>query len=372
MPFQIAVTPPQSFNVQAQENIAQQNAANKVSNQGASNESQIVSSNTTVSSDNSALATKNEKNNFLQPPSVNQIPKAFNVECLQKSQSNEDLMKTLGSKGNRCSQLFESARTGAKTPDHIKQMLTEINKVYDNGTLFRNGKKLDKSEFTREMFHTAVLSGAHIVVQDNGAMTKALTVEDNQNDNGWINYAKQGGKQCYDGKFYSRDGLLGSSHYGGAKGQWGADVGHALKDKGFAPKDQRWMGHLLVGTTPKGHSFFQFENNGTSNSTDRWWNHGSDVKEHYFSKQQVGPQGKVDASEKAGKENHFVVIQQSSFHVSANDGNNNNYDIDADDDDLSDDDVQQVDANNNDVPDAPKPNAEQEKVVTEFDGLTLD
>lgn len=331
---------PSFFGAQKSDKVSEQADLNKAQNQNSPDDVQADSVNLQVASQNSALAKSNEQSSLsnLNLEDDVEVSKASSVKMVEKNQSNDDMIEELAKDATRCSDLFYTAMTSQKTPEHIKDVLRVIDNSYASSTFSRNGEVLDKSKFTREMFHAALLHGAHVVVEDHGLMAAKLLEKGKESSNGMLSYMWNGGKQAYEGHFYSRNGIKESSHYGNNTKQWGADLGHALeKQDYFTSKNGGWMGHLLMGKTDQGHSFIQFENNGISNYTDKYVHHSKDYLDHRASNwKQVGPQGKIDASEKQGKENHFVLkpsvqqnpdlidFSQNKQKPSDNNNNNNN------------------------------------------------
>ncbi|MFC4160034.1 hypothetical protein [Chitinimonas lacunae] len=286
---------------------------NETLNQSSSN----VSSNQQAVSINSVSASNNA-----QPPSLQSSSSSSSVDDVQalelkfpeQNKANSALLKDLASDCKRCDATFDAVVSDDKVPKHIRQMLTTIDAHYDTCDFSRCDEALDKQNFSKEMFRTALLHGGHMVFEDNGELCKTLLQQGGQINNGWGSYLSNMGKQSYNGEFYDRVGQ--SSHYKRSNNdgkfsftsstyqtpQWGSDIGHAVQGSGR----KEWMGHLLIGTTFDGHSFIQFENNGTANFSDKYPSHGKDFYNHWKSDYlQVGPMGKVEASEKKGT--HFTA-----------------------------------------------------------------
>ncbi|MDK2124380.1 hypothetical protein [Parachitinimonas caeni] len=113
-------------------------------------------------------------------------------------------------------------------------------------------------------FHTAMYSGAHLIVEDGGQLAQDLL-------------AQNGAEERI------------SSHHPGGGPQYGID----LQPKG--------SGHVLFGTTNQNDTFIQFEGSGPKEP-----GHAGDFIEHtsnYYSYLQVGAQGlTIPASEKDGRQ----------------------------------------------------------------------
>lgn len=146
----------------------------------------------------------------------------------------------------------------------------------------RGGANLQN--FNANEFHAALLMGAHFVVPDGGALLNALTTQGP-------------GAQPSAASFNART----SSHYNG-QNQFGMDLPNG-------------MGHLLVGTTANGDTFFQLESHGLGNPNQGTMETLSEVFGHTVSYLQhigtsddyvqIGPQGCIAGSE---KDNNHVVL----------------------------------------------------------------
>lgn len=173
------------------------------------------------------------------------------------------------------SKKFDSAMTATKIEE--QECVMELLAGIDLSKLQRDGKPL---EMTRGQFLTALMLGCHFVVNDNGIFADSLR------DVGGDHMEKRG-----------------SSHYlNSPHPQYGMDLPAGI-------------GHLLVGKTETGQTFFQLEAHGLGNSRQTWGEWVSEVGGHsrsWFqhvgsssSYVQIGPHGAIEGSEKDG--NHVVI-----------------------------------------------------------------
>ncbi len=155
----------------------------------------------------------------------------------------------------------------------VMELLADI----DLSKLQRGGKPL---EMTQKQFLTALMLGCHFVVNDNGMFADSL--------------------QEVGGDYMEK---RGSSHYLDSPApQYGMDLPGGI-------------GHLLLGKTDSGQTFFQLEAHGLGNSRQTWGEWVSEVGGHsrsWFqhvgsssSYVQIGPHGAIEGSEKDG--NHVVI-----------------------------------------------------------------
>ncbi|SAI56906.1 Uncharacterised protein [Bordetella ansorpii] len=183
------------------------------------------------------------------------------------------------------SQIINGAGPGV---DEHSQALVATLANYSQFVVPQNG-------MTQDEFVSAVFSGAHVVVADEGLQFARWASDENL-------------------QWQPRQ----SSHYQEARHS-GTDmmsvVADKVKDK-FSPLSEtpqlgidlpRGLGHLLVGRMPEsegGHTFFQLEAHGCS--ARDFLPHMADFLLHKSSGDaQVGPQGLIHATEKQGT--HFVV-----------------------------------------------------------------
>lgn len=143
--------------------------------------------------------------------------------------------------------------------------------------LQRGGQGLALS---RQQFHSALMHGCHFVVNDNGQLYDRLR--------------QTGGNDMQP---------RGSSHYKSSPHQqYGMDL----------PGE---IGHLLIGRTDTGQTFFQLESHGVGNGVQGAWNKFKDFAGHMQSWAmhigsssayvQIGPHGAIEGSEK--DQNHVVI-----------------------------------------------------------------
>ncbi|MFC4160036.1 hypothetical protein [Chitinimonas lacunae] len=273
-----------------------------------------------------------QPNNSAKPPSQlqgkqideSELPKAQSMSSAKSAKVNSDFMASLKD-AQKLSDDFVAVMTDKKVPAHVRNVMTVLDNAYDQFDFSRKKTDLDKGEFTKEAYRAALMKGAHIEFQDGGALLQELLKQGGQHEDG---------VKAQDGHFYNRKGE--SSHYFEYNtkslfttdysykqtNQYGADLGHAAKNSGAKP----WVGHLLIGNTinhsldksidsnwAKGNTFVQFENNGTASKMDKYVYHGSDYGSHrYNAKQQVGPMGVIEASEKPDKLTHLVATPSNN------------------------------------------------------------
>ncbi|MDK2122711.1 hypothetical protein [Parachitinimonas caeni] len=160
--------------------------------------------------------------------------------------------------------------------DFTSTVLSKLDGVFASGTTFvmHNGKN---SETTGDhaLFRAALLSGAHVIVEDGGALHKEM-----------LTAAKDANQKV---------GTKGSSHHPNGSDQCRLPL--ALNKDG---------GELLMGKTASGDTWFQLEKFGADSSghfgSDGYMGHVASSSEYV----QVGPFGNSKMSEKDG--NHMVVI----------------------------------------------------------------
>ncbi|WP_241075604.1 hypothetical protein [Achromobacter insuavis] len=172
------------------------------------------------------------------------------------------------------SQLFNNALNNPNATQQETDVMTTLNGVA-LGNLTRGGQPL---QMNQQEFHAALMCGGHFVVNDNGALANQL-----QQDGG--------------GQMQAR----GSSHYKGASQQYGMDL--------------PGVGHLLIGQTNNGDSFFQLESHGVGNPQQNLLQRAQEFGGHMLSwgmhvgssssYVQIGPHGAIEGSE---KDNNHVVI----------------------------------------------------------------
>ena len=172
---------------------------------------------------------------------------------------------------------FEGALPEAD--EAVVSALEQLNQAFQGSATQTRGDA-DLANFGIEEFHAALLRGAHFVVSDGGELFQALTeTEDSA------------------AGFNART----SSHYNG-QDQFGMDLPNG-------------MGHLLVGRTESGDTFFQLEAHGVGNPNQSTMEKVTEVLGHTVSYLQhigsdtsyvqIGPQGCIAGSEKDG--NHVVL-----------------------------------------------------------------
>ncbi len=179
------------------------------------------------------------------------------------------------------SERYEGIRTSDETPGTTRQVLTDLNQAFTTAqTQSRHGSP---TTLNQEQFHAVLARGGHFVVTDGGALCNQL---------------RQSGGEG----FVER----GSSHYkGSGHAQYGMDLPGGL-------------GHLLIGRTNSGDTFFQLESHGTGGGAHSVGEKLKDLAGHtqsYFqhigsssSYVQLGPQGCIEGSEKDN--NHVILTPQ--------------------------------------------------------------
>lgn len=174
------------------------------------------------------------------------------------------------------STLFNTERNNMGNTQGERDVLNRLHGL-NLGNAQRGGAPV---ALTQSQFHSALLHGQHFVVNDGGALYLQL-----QND--------------------SQGGLVarGSSHYKSQPAQqYGMDLPGGI-------------GHLLVGRTDTGGTFFQLESHGVGNGVQGLWNKFTDLVGHTQSwlqhigssdsYVQIGPHGCIEGSE---KDNCHVVL----------------------------------------------------------------
>ncbi|MGE8657729.1 MAG: hypothetical protein ACN6O8_13390 [Achromobacter sp.] len=173
------------------------------------------------------------------------------------------------------SQLLTNALNNPQATPQETAVMNRLNGVALNN-LTRGGQAL---QMNQQQFHAALMCGGHFVVNDGGALANQL-----QQDGG--------------GQMQAR----GSSHYKGSPHQqYGMDL--------------PGVGHLLIGRTNTGDSFFQLESHGVGNPQQGWGEWAQEFGGHMLSwgmhigssssYVQIGPHGAIEGSE---KDNNHVVI----------------------------------------------------------------
>ncbi|MGB3816870.1 hypothetical protein [Achromobacter pulmonis] len=170
---------------------------------------------------------------------------------------------------------FTNALNNNQATQQETDVMNRLNGVALNN-LTRGGQAL---QMTQQQFHAALMCGGHFVVNDGGAFANQL-----QQDGG--------------GQMQAR----GSSHYKGSPHQQ-----HGM--------DLPGVGHLLIGRTNNGDSFFQLESHGVGNPQQGWGEWAQEFGGHMLSwgmhigssasYVQIGPHGAIEGSE---KDNNHVVI----------------------------------------------------------------
>jgi hypothetical protein len=207
----------------------------------------------------------------------NMTPKFLGISGYSFSQSlpNEpDFQRAIQTKGGECHQIYQETVGDKTTSPAVRDTLRALDGAMTQN-LTRGGEDIQLSS---QEFHAALLCGGHFVKNDGGELLRDLLKT---------------------GNFEERT----SSHYKGSGKQYGMDLPHG-------------MGHLLIGRTNDGGTFFQLESHGTGGGDDKtrmqklgdfvghtksYFKHiGSD--EHYV---QVGPQGCIAGSEK--DQMHVVI-----------------------------------------------------------------
>ena len=185
-----------------------------------------------------------------------------------------DFHSAINDNGAR-SALFNTALNNPQATPHETAVMNRLNGV-GLGNLTRGGQPL---QMNQQEFRAALMCGGHFVVNDGGALANQL-----QQDGG--------------GQMQAR----GSSHYKGTPHpQYGMDL--------------PGVGHLLIGRTNNGDSFFQLESHGVGNPQQSLLQRAQEFGGHMLSwgmhigssssYVQIGPHGAIEGSE---KDNNHVVI----------------------------------------------------------------
>ena len=173
---------------------------------------------------------------------------------------------------------YQTARDDQNSPVAVRNVLAALDTAFTSaGGQVRNGQNLN---LNLESFHAVLARGGHFVVNDNGALNDQLV---------------QIGGTSMIGR--------GSSHYkGSGHAQHGMDLPNGL-------------GHLLIGKTDAGHTFFQLESHGTGGGATTIQEKLHDLAGHTQSYLQhigsgsayvqLGPQGCIEGSE---KDNNHVIL----------------------------------------------------------------
>jgi hypothetical protein len=172
--------------------------------------------------------------------------------------------------------MVNAAATGASTG--VKTVIGALQDAHADAASTRGGKPIN---LTNDQFSCALLLGAHFVKQDGGALYDTLRQTADEN-----------GKNLFQPRT--------SSHYDSTQSpQFGADLPGG-------------MGHLLIGKTDSGDTFFQLESHGVGGEKSGWdetLGHAKGYAQHISSDDhfiQMGPQGCIAASE---KDKQHIVLQ---------------------------------------------------------------
>ena len=178
---------------------------------------------------------------------------------------------------------FKAALGGAQVHEQavlnaLDNALTTANQTLQGGHATSGGK------LSSQDFHGALLLGGHFVKEDGSALYNQL--RHTQNSSG-------------SNAFTARS----SSHYKG------------VPDQQFGMDLPGGLGHLLIGKTDQGHTFFQLESHGVGNPNQSFRQKVSDTLGHTQAYMQhisgdahyvqIGPQGCISASEKDGQ--HVIL-----------------------------------------------------------------
>lgn len=176
-------------------------------------------------------------------------------------------------------QFLNAMNTAANTPQGAVMTLLDgvaVNAAANN-ILQRGGQAL---QMTQQQFHAGLMRGCHFVVNDQGALANDLQVAGGAN-------------------MLARS----SSHYkDSTHQQYGMDLPGGV-------------GHLLIGRTSNGDTFFQLESHGVGNPQQGWGEWAQEFAGHMqswgmhvgssSSYVQIGPHGAIEGSE---KDNNHVVV----------------------------------------------------------------
>lgn len=190
--------------------------------------------------------------------------------------------------------------------DASPEIMQVINKMLSLASHVQNA---DSTSLTRSQYMGAVFSGAHVVVSDGGKLFKEWASTPGIN---WENRQ--------------------SSHYQQARSSSSMIDGiiKGIQDK-FSPLSKHpqkgidlpgGLGHLLIGRTDNGDTFFQLEAHGTS--ARDFLPHMMDFFLHKASgNAQVGPLGLIQMTEKPdvhGARSNLVVTLPDHFHMNLETG----------------------------------------------------
>ncbi|MDK2124876.1 hypothetical protein [Parachitinimonas caeni] len=212
----------------------------------------------------------------LQLPSPSELNTDSMLQDVQltgsPNQNAADFSIAINDKADQLHALFESVRIHSPSST-ATQVLNCLEDAFAQCSKSRSGESLTLSA---AQSHSALLHGAHFVVNDHGALASELR--------------RAGGDAMHERT---------SAHYQDAGKQYGMDLPGGL-------------GHLLVGTNSEGHSFFQMESPDASSQQQPNRDKLSNLLGVSFSNSsasipiQHGPHGVIAASE---KNNTHMVLQ---------------------------------------------------------------
>lgn len=185
--------------------------------------------------------------------------------------------------------MFDDVQGNDGVPKSQKDVIRTMDDLGDRAyrrTGFDKDGKPVYEKMSKDEYRTALLHGAHVVVKGSGTLEAMKGTGVDKTD-------RSGGTQ--------------SSHYtkmkeGIAREQWGVDLpmeGVGGSGNGF--------GHLLMGKTSGGDTFFQLEGHGTGSKWQKML-HTKDFFTHVNSLSNVGPQGVIDMTE--GNQTHIVIAPE--------------------------------------------------------------
>jgi hypothetical protein len=216
----------------------------------------------------------------------------------------------LNEKAEDIGRLFDAARQAARKGGNIDKALNALDDALTDMTATQGGKE---AELDLEKFHTALGLGGHFVKQDGGELYRFFAgmkkpekqKAQSEGDSGEKEADGKDEKEAQDGGEESFMTARTSSHYSGqAAAQFGMDLPGGL-------------GHLLVGLTNEGDTFFQLESHGLGSSAHTLYETACEKLGHTLaylqhiggssSYVQIGPGGCIAASEKDGQQ---VVLRK--------------------------------------------------------------
>lgn len=224
------------------------------------------------------------------------------VSYLKPLESNPDKIFSDTGRVGQLSKMFIDVQsdTSGNVSDRQKAVLKQMDDLGDRA-FKRVGTGEDGQpiyqKMTQDEYRAALLHGAHVVVPGGDTLEGFKSTVP-----GYVKGSVDDGRM-------DRSGSGKSSHYttmkdGVVREQYGYDL---PMDGIKGPKGGNGFGHLLIGKTSHGDTFFQLEGHGTKTWT-QWALHGTDLFTHLNSLANVGPHGVIDMVE--GKQTHIVIAPE--------------------------------------------------------------